>query len=197
MHTLRYVYSSSTFSSLGLLSFFTFKIKICAIHIFISGPRCCGSRLDVKQMVASPEFRRFGSGGSFFVNYTISTDIDVIPPSRIIDFRRNSKSSFDSNRFISFDWTAPGNDFVFGKATEYNIECFGSMEEIVFDKTELPQPDVYGTRQSASLQITIINKVLLCTIFAFDEVSVSITLLRYWLSSFRGRDTELLKLDKF
>ena len=144
-------------------------------------------------MVASPEFRRFGSGGSFFVNYTISTDIDVIPPSRIIDFRRNSKSSFDSNRFISFEWTAPGNDFVFGKATEYNIECFGSMEEIVFDKSELPQPDVYGTRQSASLQITIINKVLLCTIFAFDEVSVNvnITLWQYGLSSFQERDTKL------
>jgi hypothetical protein len=83
--------------------------------IFILGPRCCGSRLDVKQMITSPEFRRFGSGGSFFVNYTISTDIDVIPPSRIIDFRRNPKSSFDSNRFISFEWTAPGTVYIFGQ----------------------------------------------------------------------------------
>ena len=162
-------------------------------NIFISGPRCCGSRLDVKQMVASPEFRRFGSGGSFFVNYTISTDIDVIPPSRIIDFRRNSKSSFDSNRFISFEWTAPGNDFVFGKATEYNMECFGSMEEIVFDKTELPQPDVYGTRQSASLQITIINQVLLCTIFAFDEVGMNT--MAIWVVKFEVFKGGLQKSD--
>ena len=124
-------------------------------------------------MVASPMFRRFSSGGSFFVNYTISSDIDVIPPSRIIDFRRSSKSSgFDNNpKYVSFEWTAPGNDFVFGKATQYNIECFGSnTEEITFDKSQLPQPDVYGARQSVTVQIAIVNQVLLCTIFASDEV---------------------------
>ena len=43
--------------------------------IFILGPRCCGSRLDVKQMVASPEFRRFGSGGSFFVEIEIPVQL--------------------------------------------------------------------------------------------------------------------------
>ena len=88
---------------------------------------------------------------------------------------------------------APGNDFVFGKATEYNMECFGSMEEFFFDKTELPLPDVYGTRQSASLQITIINQVLLCTIFAFDEVGINTCYDNMCCQLSKGRDTYKIK----
>ena len=63
-----------------------------------------------------------------------------------------------------------GNDFVFGKATKYNLECFGSTKDITFDNTELPQPDIYGSRQTVTLQITIINQILLCSIYALDEV---------------------------
>ena len=65
---------------------------------------------------------------------------------------------------------ATGNDFVFGKASKYNLECFGSTKDITFDNTELPQPDIYGSRQMVTLQITIINQILLCSIYALDEV---------------------------
>jgi len=51
------------------------------------------------------------------------------------------------------------------------MECFGSTEEITFDKAQLPQPNVYGSRQSVTLQITIINQILLCSIYALDEAS--------------------------
>ena len=67
-----------------------------------------------------------------------------------------------------------GNDFVFGKATRYNLECFGSTKDITFDNTELPQPDIYGSRQTVTLQITIINQILLCSIYALDEVRLKI-----------------------
>ncbi len=145
---------------------------------FFSGPHCCGSRLDVKQIVPSGIFRRFASGGSFFVNYTLSRDVDMIRPNRIIDFHQSSGSTFNDRSFVGFEWTAPGNDFVFGRATRYGMECFAagskeasnSQEEITFDENTLPQPDVYGTRQSVTVQIPIKNRVLLCTIHASDEV---------------------------
>ena len=142
-----------------------------ALHL---GPRCCGSRLDVKQTIPSPRFRRFSSGGSFFVNYTVSRDVDMIPPNRIIDFRRVLQPSFDDrHQFVNFEWSAPGNDFVFGKAAEYRIECFGSTEEIAFDRKtmpKMPEPNVYGTRQTVTVKMPIVNQVVLCTIFAIDEV---------------------------
>ena len=129
----------------------------------------------MKQTIPSPAFQRFASGGSFYVNYTASQDIDMIPPSRIIDFRRSkSISAFTDEHLITFEWTAPGNDFVFGKAIEYAIECYGSINEVIFDSSILPTPDVYGTRQSVNVKIGIENEVLLCTIQAIDEVIYSI-----------------------
>ena len=62
------------------------------------GPRCCGSRLDVKQMVASPQFRRFCSGGSFFVNYTISPDVGKI--STLFLFDHQMAITQNSARFV-------------------------------------------------------------------------------------------------
>ena len=97
----------------------------------------------------------------------------MIAPSRIIDFRRSSFSSLKNEKLVSFEWTAPGNDFVFGKAARYMIQCFATTEEMTFD-TILPQPDVYGTRQSVTVQIPITNQPVLCTIYAFDEVLIAL-----------------------
>ena len=98
----------------------------------------------------------------------------MIPPSRIIDFRRILPSDNSRNQFAAtFEWSAPGNDFVYGKAAEYRLECFGSTDEMTFDRKTLPEPDVYGTRQTVTLQIPIINQVVLCTIFALDEVFIT------------------------
>ena len=95
--------------------------------------------MNVKSTIPSPHFRRFASGSSFFVNYTLSKDVDTIPPSRIIDLRRSLPvSAFNNQRYISFAWTAPGNDFVYGKAARYVLECLGGGENLSFD-TSLPQ----------------------------------------------------------
>ena len=49
-----------------------------------NGAKCCGSKIEFKRTQPCPKFRRFASGSSFYVNYTLSKDIDMIPPSRII-----------------------------------------------------------------------------------------------------------------
>ena len=44
------------------------------------GPKCCGSKIEFKQTLPCPRFRRFASGSGFYVNYTLSKDVDMIPP---------------------------------------------------------------------------------------------------------------------
>jgi len=59
-----------------------------------------------------PQFQRFVSGGSFYVESGTEKKKDLIPPSRIIDFRQII-NPISGN--ITFQWTATGQDFHFGK----------------------------------------------------------------------------------
>ena len=143
------------------------------------GPKCCGSKIDFKTTAPCPKFRRFASGSSFYVSYNVSKDVDMIPPSRIIDLRRTITPtfmtvapSFDNGNYFTLEWSAPGNDFVYGKAYRYILQCFGkSSEEVHIDQNDLPTPEVYGTKQSVVLKIPELNKAFFYAIYAIDEAA--------------------------
>ena len=141
--------------------------------------KCCGSKIEYKRTQPCPKFRRFASGSSFYVNYTLSKDVDMIPPSRIIDLKRvltptfmTVTPTFDNGQFFTLEWSAPGNDYVYGKAYQYKIQCFQgkNSKEIDINQEDLPLPEVYGTKQSVVLRIPEKNVAYFYTIFAIDEV---------------------------
>ena len=80
--------------------------------------------------------------------------------------------SFDNGQFFTLEWSAPGNDYVYGKAYQYKIQCFQgkNSEEIDINQEDLPLPEVYGTKQSVVLRIPEKNVAYFYTIFAIDEV---------------------------
>ena len=80
--------------------------------------------------------------------------------------------SFDNGQFFTLEWSAPGNDYVYGKAYQYKIQCFQgkNSKEIDINQEDLPLPEVYGTKQSVVLRIPEKNVAYFYTIFAIDEV---------------------------
>ena len=80
--------------------------------------------------------------------------------------------SFDNGQFFTLEWSAPGNDYVYGKAYQYKIQCFQgkNSKEIDINQEDLPLPEVYGTKQSVVLRIPEKNTAYFYTIFAIDEV---------------------------
>ena len=127
--------------------------------------------MEIKQTVPSPRFQRYVSGGSFFVNYSTNANTDTIPPSRIIDFRQLLKTAFTDFRFVTFEWSAPGNDFTYGKVAFYRMQCLTSaQDEVPINQASLPDPGVYGARQSVTMEVPLTNQVLLFSIIGLDEV---------------------------
>ena len=146
-----------------------FKLKIFLDFI---GPRCCGSRVEIKGTIPSPRFQRYVSSGSFFVNYSSNANLDTIPPSRIIDFRQLLSSAFTDYKFVTFEWSAPGNDLVYGKAAFYRIQCLtAAQDQVPINQASLPDPGVYGSRQSMTMEVPLTNTILLFSILGIDEVN--------------------------
>jgi hypothetical protein len=141
-------------------------------HIYISGAHCCGSKMDFIQTVPCPSFKRFTSGGSFFVNYTLPKTLDRIRPSRVIDFRRILTPTFDNLKMVSFEWTAPGNDITYGQAIKYEVHCFNGKLEYFIDQGVLPPPKQYGDKQTLVLNAPVVNVPLFFTLSALDEVMI-------------------------
>ena len=80
--------------------------------------------------------------------------------------------TFDNGHFFTLEWSAPGNDYIYGKAYQYKLKCFGeSNEEIRVNQDDLPIPEVYGTKQSVVLKILQKNVAFFYAVYALDEVN--------------------------
>lgn len=84
-------------------------------------PSCCGSRVSDSYSQKTSRFTRINHYGSFFVTVP-KPERDVLPPSRITDLR---VVSTDNRRMaVTFNWTAPGDDFDEGQASRYELKSF-------------------------------------------------------------------------
>ncbi|KAL3222904.1 hypothetical protein MRX96_049910, partial [Rhipicephalus microplus] len=84
-------------------------------------PSCCGSRVPDSYSQKTSRFTRINHYGSFFVTVP-KPERDVLPPSRITDLR---VVSTDNRRMaVTFNWTAPGDDFDEGQASRYELKSF-------------------------------------------------------------------------
>ena len=146
---------------------------------------CCGSSMPFSFTVPTTPFTRHALSGSFFVQEGSQFYLrqgsphrnDVYPPSRITDFRL--LSYLDNSLYVTLQWTAPGNDYDFGKAFRYEIRCYTNREAlreenfsdmgILVHTSLIPVPDQYGLEQRSTVGIPWPNEVFYYAIVAYDE----------------------------
>ena len=147
---------------------------------------CCGSSMPFSFTVPTTPFTRHALSGSFFVQEGSQFYLrqgsphrnDVYPPSRITDFRLSSY--LENSLYVTLEWTAPGNDFDYGKAFRYEIRCYTNREAlreenftdmgILVHTSLIPVPDQYGMEQRSTVGIPWPNEVFYYAIVAYDEV---------------------------
>ncbi|XP_042908209.1 calcium-activated chloride channel regulator 1 isoform X1 [Parasteatoda tepidariorum] len=85
--------------------------------------------------------------GSFSVTAKVP-DVDILPPNRVADLKVSQIIHVNST--VTLQWTAPGNDYDFGKASAYEIKAtnhpanlmdmyFDSEETVTLKTTQTPQ----------------------------------------------------------
>ena len=75
---------------------------------------------------------RFWPLPSFHVVQHDGYQIDTIPPSRITDLKIQIKSLNFRAKTLIFTWTAPGDDFNFGRAMYYTIYCGNDRNDLSY-----------------------------------------------------------------
>ena len=150
-----------------------------------SPPACCGSALPFSFTVPTTPFTRHDLSGSFFVQEGSQFYLrqgspqrnDVFPPSRVTDF--SLVEYLDNSLYVTLAWTAPGNDYDFGKAFRYEIRCYTNREAlreenftdmgILVHTSLIPVPEEYGSEQRSTVGIPWPNEVFFYAIVAYDE----------------------------
>ena len=146
---------------------------------------CCGSSLPFSFTVPTTPFTRHTLAGSFFVQEGSQFYLrqgsphrnDVYPPSRITDFQLHNY--LEDSLYVTLVWTAPGNDFDYGRAFRYEIRCYTNREAlreenftdmgILVHTSLIPVPDEYGREQRSTVGIPWPNEVFYYAIVAYDE----------------------------
>ena len=146
---------------------------------------CCGSSLPFSFTVPTTPFTRHDLSGSFFVQEGSQFYLrqgspqrnDVYPPSRVTDF--SLAEYLDNSLYVTLTWTAPGNDYDFGKAFRYEIRCYTNREAlreenftdmgILVHTSLIPVPEEYGAEQRSTVGIPWPNEVFYYAIVAYDE----------------------------
>ena len=61
---------------------------------------------------------------------------------------------------------------VYGKAAFYRIQCLtAAQDQVPINQASLPDPGVYGSRQSMTMEVPLTNTILLFSILGIDEVN--------------------------
>uniref|UniRef100_A0A147BHD2 Putative calcium activated chlorine channel n=1 Tax=Ixodes ricinus TaxID=34613 RepID=A0A147BHD2_IXORI len=143
-------------------------------------PSCCGSRVSDSYSQKTNRFTRTDHYGSFFVT-TEKASKDVLPPSRITDLRVVSTDNL--RMAVTFNWTAPGDDFDEGQASRYELKSFkdklNARQRFSSHGQQVSQWDVdgpfyepprpFGTTQTATVRLKSNQSPLYFAIRAVDD----------------------------
>ena len=147
---------------------------------------CCGSAVaasafsiptrSFERHAAAPSFK-VNRGAQFFVRNGEPDRTDVFPPSRVTDLA--VAAYVNQSLYVVLEWSAPGGDRDAGAADRYEMRCYTNMHSLAEDSFEkmgipqheslLPEPEEYGTRQSATVGLPWANEVFYCGLVSSDE----------------------------
>ncbi|RXG72243.1 Calcium-activated chloride channel regulator 4 [Armadillidium vulgare] len=130
---------------------------------------CCGSVLKYEHMKPVSPFRRELSFGILNI-VSASPDQDVIPPSRILDLRPEVN---ETTHEVTLRWTAPGDDYDWGRAHHYEIVIASSWAEAKAFEGEkledLPIPHMVALEQSFTFDTNRFDQISYIAIRAVDN----------------------------
>lgn len=131
--------------------------------------RCCGSTIAYKQVKPVAPFTRQVPYGVLTVNADAS-ERDIFPPSRILDLRASVN---ETTRQVKLRWTAPGDDYDWGRANFYEGAMANSWAQAKAMEGEqiqsLPAPNTVPTEQEMTLDITKYDQMIYITLRAIDS----------------------------
>ncbi|MCL4137960.1 UNVERIFIED_CONTAM: hypothetical protein GTU68_056467, partial [Idotea baltica] len=131
---------------------------------------CCGSVLKYEHMKPVAPFRREVTYGILNVVSAL-TDKDNIPPSRILDLKTEVNESTND---VTLRWTAPGDDYDWGRAQQYEAVVASSWAEAKAFEGEriesLPVPHMVALEQSLTIEIDRYDEISYISIRAVDSL---------------------------
>ncbi|CAL4216409.1 unnamed protein product, partial [Meganyctiphanes norvegica] len=129
---------------------------------------CCGSIIPYEHVTPLKNFQRFETYG--VLSIVSKTLKDTMPPSRILDLQ---VSVNPLTSMVTLQWTAPGNDYDWGKAHHYDAYLSESWPQakalggkII---SGMPIPVTAGTEQSVEILVNIYDQNVYVAIRAIDE----------------------------
>ncbi|CAL4157938.1 unnamed protein product, partial [Meganyctiphanes norvegica] len=135
----------------------------------ISNETCCGSEMHFKEVKFTEPFQRREIYGVFNILANASNK-DITPPSQILNLR--SFMNISTNE-LTLRWTAPGDDYDWGKADHYEAILSESISQAKALDGErilgMPEPVPSGTEQSVTVLVDRFDQIIYITIHAVDE----------------------------
>lgn len=140
-------------------------------------PNCCGSRLFPKNSLSIPvaPYSMVVPGPALYLGQGLGEDL--APPNRISDLALVAEAG--TNLEVELAWTAPGGDWDYGTAAQYDIRCHTNPDSLVGLKfvTQgiavpaqlVPRPLSRGSQQTVTVTVPWSNELFYFAIVAVDE----------------------------
>ncbi|CAL4166786.1 unnamed protein product, partial [Meganyctiphanes norvegica] len=130
---------------------------------------CCGNGIIFDQVLPISTFQRSEMYGvvKVVVNNVVN---DIFPPTRVMDLiAKVNITTYE----VDLEWTAPGDDYDWGKAYHYIGVLASSWNDAVdfFGESisNMPQPHNVRSKQSVSFTVNNYDQVLYIAVQAIDE----------------------------
>ena len=94
--------------------------------------------------------QRFWPLPSFHMREPNLYRLDTIPPSRITDLKIQVEDLNFGAKNLIFTWTAPGDDFNFGKARYYKIYCGNDRNDLSYNDCRAIDVTLVSTQEAGS-----------------------------------------------
>lgn len=131
--------------------------------------KCCGSAISYKHVKPAAPFNRQVPYGVLSVAKEPQEN-DVFPPSRILDLRANVN---DTTRLVTLKWTAPGDDYDWGRANFYEAVMADTWSQAKAMDGEqisnLPSPYTVPQEHAMTLDVTKYDQIIYVAIRAVDS----------------------------
>ena len=138
---------------------------------------CCGSSLQPPGSPASPvpPYSLVLPGPALYLGPGLGGDL--APPNRVTDLKIVAKRPLSLE--VELRWTAPGGDWDYGKAANYDIRCHTNPKALSEERFEsqgiavpaqlVPRPESRGSQQTVTVTVPWPNELFFFAIVAVDE----------------------------
>ena len=142
-----------------------------------ASPNCCGSSLQPPGSPASPvpPYSLVLPGPALYLGPGLGGDL--APPNRVTDLKIVAKRPLSLE--VELTWTAPGGDWDYGKAANYDIRCHTNPAALSEQKFEsqgiavpaqlVPRPEMRGSKQTVTVTVPWPNELFFFALVALDE----------------------------